>query len=190
MDLTVFIELLVHGPWFSVHGSQLWKHKHIIELIVFRSNCWFTVPGSWFTVMETHIENGADWVKWIKYNRLKPEMLFSVHGDMVHSFGNSQRWLCLRSTCSCFVHKEWVLVVSWIMDQMGQWIIVLWGFIYACMCLPEHLEAVSALLMWYYPESIFSGHQENSLKRRSISDGFDRDLILYQNFDSVKRVAC
>ena len=77
--------------WFSVHGSQLWKHKHIIELIVFRSNCWFTVPGSWFTVMETHIENGADWVKWIKYNRLKPEMLFSVHGDMVHSFGNSQR---------------------------------------------------------------------------------------------------
>ena len=48
------------------------------------------VHGSWFTVMETHIENGADWVKWIKYNRLKPEMLFSVHGDMVHSFGNSE----------------------------------------------------------------------------------------------------
>ena len=97
---------------------------------------------------------------------------FIDHGSqfMVYSYGNTHwKWSWLGKmdiitdwsqrccsqfmvTCSCFVHKEIVLVVSWIMDQMGQWIIVLWGFIYACMCLPEHLEAVSALLMCYYPK--------------------------------------
>ena len=166
MDLTVCKELLVLGSWFTALETHRKNGPDYVQRV---AGSWFLVHGFGNTQREW------TWLSCVQ------RVVGSL--TMVLSHGNTHwewSWLgkmdkitdwnqkCCSQfmvTCSCFAHKEWVLVVSWIMDQMGQWIIVLWGFIYACMCLPEHLEAVSALLMWYYPDFFISAD-------RNVGQGF------------------